>query len=259
MRAAQRYSRAAFLGAFALSACAGEPSSDASAGSESGVLAKACAAELFVLGAGQDASAPQIGYNEDPAWDDPAARLLPASLGLADYSGGARYLFEATPNIARQLKQLSELAPMPAGKGARSNLGVSGIFITHAHIGHYAGLMFIGREAAGAKNMPVYTLPRMAEFLKSNGPWAQLVSLNNITLNPLENGKALSLPSGISVTPYQVPHRDEYSETVGYVISGGDKKALFIPDIDSWEDWRNESSGPGYEPHTASARGRYDG
>ena len=32
-----------------------------------------------------------------------------------------------------------------------------------------------------------------------------------------------------SVTPIQVPHRDEYSETAGYIIKGKNKKALFIP------------------------------
>jgi pyrroloquinoline quinone biosynthesis protein B len=39
------------------------------------------------------------------------------------------------------------------------------------------------------------------------------------------------------VTPFLVPHRDEYSETVGYMIAGPNKKALFIPDIDKWEKW----------------------
>ena len=134
---------------------------------------------------------------------------------------------------------MSDLAPLSEGK-SRSALGLSGIFITHAHIGHYAGLMFIGREAAGAKNMPVYVMPRMASFLRSNGPWAQLVSLNNIDLNLLENGKPLRVSSLIEVTPHQVPHRDEYSETASFVISTGDKSVLFIPDIDSWEDWHRE-------------------
>ena len=33
-----------------------------------------------------------------------------------------------------------------------------------------------------------------------------------------------------------VPHRDEFSETVGYKIVGP-KKVLFIPDIDKWSLW----------------------
>jgi len=43
--------------------------------------------------------------------------------------------------------------------------------------------------------------------------------------------------SNIDVIPIQVPHRDEYSETAGYIIKGKNKKALFIPDIDKWEKW----------------------
>jgi len=34
-----------------------------------------------------------------------------------------------------------------------------------------------------------------------------------------------------------VPHRPEYSEVVGYRIDGPHKSILFIPDIDSWEEW----------------------
>jgi pyrroloquinoline quinone biosynthesis protein B len=35
----------------------------------------------------------------------------------------------------------------------------------------------------------------------------------------------------------RVPHRDEYSETVGFKIIGPKKSALFIPDIDKWDKW----------------------
>ena len=41
----------------------------------------------------------------------------------------------------------------------------------------------------------------------------------------------------LSITPFLVPHRDEYSETVGYRIEGPNRTALFIPDINKWEDW----------------------
>jgi len=39
------------------------------------------------------------------------------------------------------------------------------------------------------------------------------------------------------VTPLLVPHRDEFSETVGFMILGPSHSALFIPDIDKWELW----------------------
>jgi pyrroloquinoline quinone biosynthesis protein B len=34
-----------------------------------------------------------------------------------------------------------------------------------------------------------------------------------------------------------VPHRDEYSETVGFLIKVNKKKVLFIPDINKWQTW----------------------
>lgn len=191
-----------------------------------------CAIELIVLGAGQDAGAPQIGNPQDPAWADPALRLTPTSIALVDHLEGQRYLFEATPRITQQMNLLDTLAP-----GTGDGLGLSGVFLTHAHIGHYAGLIYLGREAAGASDVPVYAMPRMADYLRSNGPWGQLVDLENIRIATLEDRTPQALSSTISVTPYRVPHRDEYSETVGFVIETAGKSALFIPDIDSWDEW----------------------
>ena len=112
--------------------------------------------------------------------------------------------------------------------------------MTHAHIGHYTGLMFLGREALGARNLPVYAMPRMKSFLEENGPWSQLVQLNNISIKNLKNEQPIELTKNVMVTPFLVPHRDEFSETVGYVIEGPDKKVLFIPDIDKWSKWEKD-------------------
>jgi pyrroloquinoline quinone biosynthesis protein B len=95
--------------------------------------------------------------------------------------------------------------------------------------------MYFGREALGSKNLLVKVLPKMSNFLKTNGPWSQLVTLNNIKIQNTNFDVSNSELSNIDVTPIQVPHRDEYSETAGYIIKGKNKKALFIPDIDKWE------------------------
>jgi pyrroloquinoline quinone biosynthesis protein B len=191
-----------------------------------------CQTELVVLGTSQDAGTPQIGHPEDPAWRDPTLKAWAASLALVDHASGRRYLFDATPDLREQLEWLDT-------HDARRTpgLGLDGIFLTHAHIGHYAGLMFLGRESANTRGVPVYAMPRMAAFLTSNGPWSQLVSLGNIALQPLAPGRPATLPEGITVTPWLVPHRDEYSETVGFVIAGPGGTALYLPDIDSWEKW----------------------
>jgi pyrroloquinoline quinone biosynthesis protein B len=97
--------------------------------------------------------------------------------------------------------------------------------------------MQLGREAMGAKAIPVWAMPRLDSFLKNNGPWSQLGSLNNIQLKSLKADSTVSLNASLKVTPVKVPHRDEFSETVGFVIESNKKKILFIPDIDKWEKW----------------------
>ena len=114
---------------------------------------------------------------------------------------------------------------------------LAGIFLTHAHIGHYTGLMYLGREAMGAHGVPVWAMPRMRGFLTSNGPWGQLVTLGNIELRPLAADSSILLGDSLRVTPFRVPHRDEYSETVGFRIDGPRGAVVFLPDIDKWERW----------------------
>ena len=192
-----------------------------------------CAVSLMVLGAGQDGGKPQIANPDDPAWANPDLRRLATSLALVDTRGGgaARWLFEATPDIKAQLQRLDQRHPVPAAPG------LDGIFLTHAHIGHYTGLALLGHESAGAKGVPVHALPRMAGFLRDNGPWGQLVRYENIALNVMTAGEAVELAPDLTVTPFLVPHRQEYSEVAGYSIAGPDRSVLFIPDIDSWADW----------------------
>ncbi|WP_245228560.1 MBL fold metallo-hydrolase [Pontixanthobacter sp. CEM42] len=183
-----------------------------------------CQNELVVLGAGQDAGAPQIGNA-----DDDGPRLLPSSLALIDRVAGKRYLFDATPAITEQLAMLDAIEPPKEG------LGIDGIFLTHAHIGHYLGLVYLGREAAGAKNVPVYAMPRMAEFLRTNGPWSQLVELENIDIQVLSAPSIHAVDQNLIVAPFLAPHRDEYSETVGYVMIVAGKSVMYLPDFDSWQ------------------------
>jgi len=189
---------------------------------------------LTVLGTVQDAGSPHIACDKDcclSQMDNPAQERMVVSLGLVDPGAQKRYLFEATPDMPRQLYLLNEIAPYGDSKTA------DGIFLTHAHIGHYTGLMYLGKEAMNSARLPVYAMPRMASYLRTNGPWSQLVALNNISLKILDDSKAISLSTKLTVKPITVPHRDEFSETVGYLIDGPAKSALFIPDIDKWNKW----------------------
>ncbi|WP_416832674.1 MAG: MBL fold metallo-hydrolase [Erythrobacter sp.] len=214
---------------------------------------EACKVELVVLGAGQDAGAPQIGNV-----DDTGPRLLPSSLALIDRANGKRYLLDASPAITEQLAMLDRIEPPADG------LGLDGVFLTHAHIGHYLGLAYFGREAAGASGVPVYAMPRMAQFLRTNGPWSQLVELGNIAIKevahssyrypPLANeawrpSEPQLIGGNIAASAIPVPHRDEYSETVGWVFADPERwSILYLPDIDSWDEM--EARNPGFSLET---------
>ncbi len=190
--------------------------------------------KLIILGNVQDAGSPHIACNKSCCKElflhpDPNRKIV--CLGLIDEFHKTSYLFEATPDMPSQLRNLKNQ------NGIASKELPDGIFITHAHIGHYSGLMYLGKEGINAQHINVYAMPQMKSFLEHNGPWSQLVNTHNIDIQPIVNNKPIQLNPSLYVTPFKVPHRDEYSETIGYFITGNHKKALFIPDIDKWERW----------------------
>ena len=196
--------------------------------------AEADAPFAVVLGTAQDGGFPQAGCKKvccKNAWGDAAKRRDPASLGLIDPVSGQRWLVECTPSFPRQARRFDAALPKLAGR-------IDGILLTHAHMGHYAGLLHLGREVMGADGVPVHAMPRMEKFLRTQGPWSQLVQLKNIALRPMRDGRAFALNKRLRVTPFLVPHRDEFSETVGFRIEGPRQKILWLPDIDKWERWK---------------------
>lgn len=186
---------------------------------------------VLVLGIAQDGGVPQAGSFGDARWDAETRTRKVVSLGIIDPRSGKRWMIDATPDFRAQSLELfraSGGAPTPV---------VDGIFLTHAHMGHYTGLMFLGHESIGAKGVPVYAMPLMSEFLQSNGPWSQLVKYRNIELRPLAADVPVQLTDDVAVAPIMVPHRQEFSEVVGFRIDGPTRKVLWLPDIDSWEAW----------------------
>ena len=188
---------------------------------------------LHVLGTVQDGGAPHLGCQRPCCRNlflRPALDLKVVALGIVDHPNERTILFEATPDFVSQTAELQRWSGL-------KRLVPDAIFLTHAHMGHYTGLMHLGREALGAKGVPVYAMPRMRQFLTENGPWSQLVELENIVLNPLAADAPVAVSPAVRVTPILVPHRDEFSETVGYRIEGPNRSVLFIPDINKWEQW----------------------
>ena len=184
---------------------------------------------VVVLGIAQDGGAPHAGCEKScciELWESGKKEKV-SSIGIVNPLTKQSWLFDATPDFPNQYRILTE----------KHNTELVGIFLTHAHMGHYTGLLHLGREVMGKKNVPVYAMSRMKRFLETNGPWSQLVTLKNINLKLIENNKDIKIGEQLFIEPFLVPHRDEYSETVGYRIIGKEKSLAFIPDIDKWEKW----------------------
>ncbi|MFN0141263.1 MAG: MBL fold metallo-hydrolase [Pyrinomonadaceae bacterium] len=188
---------------------------------------------VVVLGVGQDAGVPQMGCDSPycrKAWKDQTLKQTVSCIALVDPDTRERWIFDATPDLPEQFESLKNTT------ADRSN-NITGIFLTHAHIGHYAGLMYLGRESMNTRDVTVFAMPRMKQMLEDNAPWSQLGSIGNIAIRPLAEKMAVNVNSRLSVEPFLVPHRDEFSETVGFRISSGRATLIYLPDIDKWEKW----------------------
>lgn len=194
---------------------------------------------VVALGTAQDGGLPQIGCAREccvAAREDPSRARLVTSLLLVDPRDGRRWLFDATPDIARQVERARGLGGPAEDAPGRPAL-FDGIFITHAHLGHVVGLLQLGREAYGSAPVPLIGTERMASFLGSNGPWSLLFDGGYARPQVLQPGETLDLAEDLSVTAIQVPHRDEFTDTVAFLIRGPERSVLYLPDIDKWEKW----------------------
>ena len=183
---------------------------------------------LVVLGIAQDGGIPHLGCQQQLCVDARAGRRPTekvASLGLVHRASGRAFLFDATPDLPSQLDALT------------GGVAPDGIFLTHGHIGHYTGLMFLGKETLAADGVPVYGTRRMVDYLTANGPWSLLVADGHIRLAIVDPDHHVDLGDGLRVTAFTVPHRDEFTDTVGYRIDGPRASAVYVPDVDRWDRW----------------------
>jgi pyrroloquinoline quinone biosynthesis protein B len=193
--------------------------------------------EAILLGTAQDGGIPQAGCdcpNCTAARRDHGKRRRVACLALADRAARQSWLIDATPDFCEQLYELHELAP---------NCPLAGVLVTHAHVGHYAGLIHLGREAMDVQGLSLYISSRMASFLRNNAPWSQLVDQGNVRLRVVMPEQEILLSPHLSVTPLPVPHRDEFSDTLAFLVSGPRRRLLYCPDIDAWDRWDRDLRG----------------
>lgn len=226
----------------AVSACGG-PASDElaepAASAERPVSLARSGAYVRIVGTVQDGGLPHVACREERceiARLDPSRRRYVASLAIILPDARRVYLVDATPDITPQLELLADVRDSPAGRVDRAP--IDGVFLTHAHIGHYLGLALFGYEAVHTDRLPVYATERMHAFLRANGPWSLMVERGNVDLRELGVNLTIELGEGVSVRALPVPHRDEYADTVGFVIAGPRQSVLYVPDTDSWHAWR---------------------
>ena len=217
---------------------------------ESGESSRASDAPLdvpyaLVLGNAQDAGLPQIGADhplDAAARRDPLRKRFATSVLICDPRSGKRWLLDATPDLPERVELAAGHPPQRSAYLESLELTgrpplFEGVFLTHAHMGHYLGLAHLGREAYGANDLRVHASPRMAEYLRTNGPWSLLVELENIALQELRPGEPVSLAPALTVEAFEVPHRNEYSDTFGFLVRGPGRSLAYLPDIDKWEQW----------------------
>jgi pyrroloquinoline quinone biosynthesis protein B len=144
-------------------------------------------------------------------------RVLP----IIDPATREYWLIDAPPQLEQAIRPLTHLS-------------LKGIFLTPAHIGHYTGLIFLGKEALNTQNLPVYCSPRMDFFLHQNQPWAALIQNQNIVTHQILSHDSTFLSSKLTVAQIAVPHRPDFTDTFAYFVIGPKKSLFYCPDIDYW-------------------------
>jgi pyrroloquinoline quinone biosynthesis protein B len=185
--------------------------------------------KVIVMGIAQDGGIPQIGCTQKIC---KTQKHFVSSLALVEQN--SLVLIDATPDLREQYSELTRRFP----QSVRPNL-FDGILLTHAHMGHYTGLLYLGKESISTKKVPVWCSTEMADFLTKNAPWSLLVSNGNIELHTFQSGTSIQIGS-LNITPVAVPHRKEFTDTHGFLIQGSHNSLLYIPDIDSWDPVRTQ-------------------
>ncbi len=191
---------------------------------------------LIVLGTAQDGGIPQLGSGPGTG----APRLVSSIAVVMD--DGTTLLADVSPDVKAQLAKLNQVAAYQKRKARNA---VDHITLTHAHMGHYTGLVQFGPEAHNAAALPTWVTASMATYLRDNQPWAALIEGGHLDINSDTGLGGFPIAPGLMLRLVPVPHRAEFTDTVGISVNN---EALFIPDIDSWEAW------PGAEEEVARHR-----
>jgi pyrroloquinoline quinone biosynthesis protein B len=185
------------------------------------------ATSFIILGSGQDGGAPQVGQASSVSHRRSASSVCIVS------NEGMVLLLDASPDVRQQSLALLESTVYPSD---RTSL-VDGICITHAHMGHYAGLLHFGTEAAATEHVPLIGTSRFLEFFSANEPWADLIRSGHVDATLIGND-TMMIDDILGLNAIAVPHRGEHTDTVAYSVSIRDTPwLLYVPDVDDWTRW----------------------
>ncbi|MCJ7479159.1 MAG: MBL fold metallo-hydrolase [Candidatus Nanohaloarchaeota archaeon QJJ-7] len=175
-----------------------------------------------ILGSAQDGGVPHLRCSCDAcqaAREDPNKQRYATALKVYDEEKGVNYLFDASPDIRFQL----------------GDEFMDGIFISHGHLGHVTGLLYLGKESINSNMTDVYCSESAADFLKENYPYRLLVDRNNIVLNTFEENGHENL-MGMKVDFVPVIHRYVPTDMHAFRIKTDDTNLFYMTDIDHWTD-----------------------
>ncbi len=181
---------------------------------------------LTILGTAQDGGVPQAGCgcsNCNAAFENPERVRFPVSLGVMDNQGGM-HLIEATRALPEQLKIWADACRYDCPIRPNS------VLLTHAHLGHIEGIGQFGKEAMGCRNLTLVASESVASILQEKKLMTPFVvaDFGSQNLPKFQQG-------GVVFDFIPVPHRDDTSATHAILISGENKRVLFLPDHDDWE------------------------
>lgn len=172
-----------------------------------------------VRGVAQDGGVPHVGCRCaacEAARADPALVRYPSALLVE--SGPERYLVDAPPDLRHRV----------VGDA------LDGVLLTHAHLGHLAGVLQFGPEAADADALAVHCTAGVADLLRENQPFRGLVDGGNLAPTEFGDGSDLALPDG-RIEAHAVDHRDELGTgTLSVRVVGEERSLYYASDVDAW-------------------------
>lgn len=179
-----------------------------------------------ILGSAQDGGVPHLGCDCDTcsrAREDKNLQRYATGLKVYDEEKDVNYIFDASSDIRFQI----------------GDEFIDGIFLSHAHLGHITGLLYLGKESFNANMVDVYCSESVADFLRDSHPYRLLIDRNNIVLNTFDEDENLN-GMGMNVEPVEVIHRYAPTDMHAFRIRSGSNTLLYLTDIDHWTETAEE-------------------